>query len=428
MSIRRKADKRRTYFDLLPGRVLRLIATHLTPTDVLDTLLLIRPSLFEDLRNGVAWSEVHDFNRLEHARHVMLASVDAVKVLGIDHCPVGRHLASKWQRVAMGKQLRTIVVENVDRVKGRRISPSVKELRLEVATASGGSAEWVLEKMFKENQWEEFQPSAPAPKIESVSVFNQLRKGMDFSDFGERYVSLHRGDLFFRAFPEASKLALGHQPTTRFFDQPASVLVNVRELSVFYNVTCPETFDLDNTVFVYLARLKNLEVLELRGDAMGNQLELLQQAHVHESLRTLRIFDVLHPFYDRSPVWVQISRQFPRLKVLHIEREPHWYTPVTIDRRCSLSRVLKEFKHLESVTLNGYIVPLDVAIELCSHPSIQSVVCHSVFAVEFALTEDVSLKISRLMSEVPGCRVDFHLANEWNGTYSGGFRFVFSRS
>jgi hypothetical protein len=166
LAIRRKDVKKRTYLDLMPPEALRLVASHLSPDDVLNTLLLVRPSFFEDLRNGVAWPKLDHWNLVEHARHVMLASADTVRLLWIDYSPVGRHVTEKWQRVALGKELKTIVVENVDLVKGKRFSSSVNELRYEFPAPSDEEYGTVLWK----NVWDDFLPSAPAPIIESVSV------------------------------------------------------------------------------------------------------------------------------------------------------------------------------------------------------------------------------------------------------------------
>jgi hypothetical protein len=46
---------------------------------------------------------------------------------------------------------------------------------------------------------------------------------------------------------------------------------------------------------------------------------------------------------------------------------------------------------------------------------------------EFRLTDVQSRKMTKLR-QVPGCQVDFHLANGERGPFRGGFRLSFSRS
>jgi hypothetical protein len=55
---------------------------------VLDGLLPAFPSLFLELRNGIAWARLNHPNPLEHARHLVLASPDHVKLLKIGYKPV----------------------------------------------------------------------------------------------------------------------------------------------------------------------------------------------------------------------------------------------------------------------------------------------------------------------------------------------------
>jgi hypothetical protein len=420
LAIRRKADKKRTYFDLLPPAALRLVASYLTPEEVLNTLLLVRPSFFEHLRDGVAWTELDDWNWLEHIRQVVLASADYVKLLGIDYNPVGRHLTSKWQRVAMGKQLRKIVVQDVDFVKGQRFSLSVKEVQFEIPRPLDGSRA-SFARICMKNLWEDYQPSPPAPMIESVSVGFSPRMPMkEFYElfYGQSGVSFSRGDPFFRAFPNASKLKFGHPPNGAFFDQPASVLGQLRELTVSYK----HRFFVD-TVFLYLNRMENLAVLELCGDAVVSQLNFLPQDYVHVSLRTLRIVDVSIPFGSRR-VWQAIPRQFPQLRALHLDTGRESQLRGELDSSLLTALVLKRFRRLESIAVRGFDVPLDVALNLCAPTRIQSVVCHSLLDNAVALTDALSGRIERLR-EVPGVQVHFQIAND---VFNGSFQLSFSRS
>jgi hypothetical protein len=404
----------------MPPEALRLVASHLSPDDVLNTLLLVRPSFFEDLRNGVAWPKLDHWNLVEHARHVMLASADTVRLLWIDYSPVGRHVTEKWQRVALGKELKTIVVENVDLVKGKRFSSSVNELRYEFPAPSDEEYGTVLWK----NVWDDFLPSAPAPIIESVSVGLSRRvRWHRLSQPGamvECLVALGRGDSFFRAFPHATSLKFKARPHKQFFDQPASAMSNVRELSIFFNYTYGR--EQNDVVFPFLDRMKNLTMLELLGcSALGEQLESLPQDYVHESLRTLRIN--VDAFDKLKSLWDAIPRQFPRLTALHLETslvQPHGHFDLN-------SLMLAPFKRLESITLKGFDVPLSVALDLCACATVTSVVCHSVSRRHFIVTDDETLKMAELR-DAPGCRVDFHLANREERSSMGRFRFAFSRS
>jgi hypothetical protein len=185
----------------------------MTPNEVLDTLLPSHPSFFEHLRNGVAWPELNEWNRLEHLRHVVLASADKVQLLCIDYHTVGRRLTSKFQRVAMGKKLRTIVFQDVDFVNGLRISPSVKEVRFEIAAPSTG----YYGRMLGRDLWEEFQPADPVPQFESVSFgFSPRTRWEDGAFYRHAFSTFDRGDSFFQAFPHATKLNVLEQPNPRF--------------------------------------------------------------------------------------------------------------------------------------------------------------------------------------------------------------------
>jgi hypothetical protein len=210
----------------------------------------------------------------------MLACADTVRLLGIDYSPVGRHVTEKWQRVALGKELRTIVVQDVDLVKGKRISTSVNELRYEFAAPLNGDHRTFHSK----NVWDEFQPAAPVPIIKSVSVgFSYRRPWYDegagtsdvFSEFAELPVSHRRGDSFFRAFPNATKVKFKERLHNRFFDQPESMMSNVRKLTMFFNGSDGRTQP--DVVFPFLHRFKNLTVLELLGCSAGIQLNSLPQ-------------------------------------------------------------------------------------------------------------------------------------------------------
>ncbi len=110
--------KKESRLHLLPTLILRHVASNLTPKEVLDGLLIAFPSLFEDLRNGIAWTRLDYENYLEHLRHLVLVSADDVNLATIAYKPSVDHLAKKWDRVVKGKRVKTVVVLDPKLVEG----------------------------------------------------------------------------------------------------------------------------------------------------------------------------------------------------------------------------------------------------------------------------------------------------------------------
>jgi hypothetical protein len=126
-----------TYLDLLPREAVCLVASYLTPTEVLDGLLPAAPSRFSDLRSGVNWARLDDRNPLELLRHLVFASSDEVAVMRINYKPVVGRFFTKWQRiVATGRKLKTLVIQDPELVRGQRLSLTVEELQFDMARRS----------------------------------------------------------------------------------------------------------------------------------------------------------------------------------------------------------------------------------------------------------------------------------------------------
>jgi hypothetical protein len=423
-------DEGLTYLDLLPPAALRCVASYLTPTEVLDTLLPVCPSRFADLRNGVAFDHLDDRNSLEHVRHLVLASSDAVKRLRINYKPLRGPFVSKWLRVAGGKRLKTLVIQDPELVRGLLLSPSIKELQFDMTDPP---VDYRL--MNAKNWWEEYQPASPAPVAESVVVeYGEQETTFFVKDDCVWYVaSLHRGDSFFKAFPHASKLSFLPEPNEAFFDQPPHVLANVREL-LFSHKPVP-SMEVQNSVFPYLTRFENLELLTVSDDFTTEFMAMLPQDYVHNSLRTLNILNMSQLFKKES-VWHAIPRQFPKLRTLRVKLDV--VCSVDWDRvepSVLTDLIPKHFKHLENLELIFLPMPLDTVLEMVlrmlwkTPVKIRSVVCQGLSEEVLVLTRGQTDMIRKLR-EMPDCHVDFRLTNGVGDEFEcdGGFYFAFQRS
>ncbi len=415
----------------LPSAVLRLVASFLSPAEVLDKLLLAYPSCFPELRNGVAWDHLDDRNALENARHLALASCDAVKRLRVNYKPPGGRLVTKWRRVVKGKRLKTLVIEDPELVRGERLSLSVDELHFDVTDPCVDR-----DVVNARNWWEEYQPASPAPVIESVVVECDY-KDLPIDEYGPENVvmlgsTFKRGDSFFKAFPHAKKLSFDPEPLDGFFNQPANVLANVREMVVAHNETHNEIlgFGVVDSVFPYLDRFENLEVLILRDEE--EYLTMLPQEYVHKSLHTLN-FVSLYGLLFCDNVWDAIPRQFPRLRTLSC-KTPDSHPMDMVEPSFLADLFPKQLAHLENLELINVDVPLDEFLDMVSFmlrkspATIRSVVCQGWRNDELVPTPAQLEKLEKLR-KVPSHRVEFRvLRNESSyGRVTGGFYFAFSR-
>jgi hypothetical protein len=241
------------------------------------------------------------------------------------------------------------------------------------------------------------------------------------------------------------------EPAEDFFDQPASVLANIRELLFSHSTTC--TFKVINSVFPYLDRFENLEVLTLSTEEYGEYLAavLPPPDYVHNALHTLNVVNITNPF-KKFRIWRWIPRLFPKLLNLNVQTdaaELHLMYDV-YDISCYgikaafLTKLFaKKFKHLENITLRNLNVPLDELLEMVlrmvqkTPVKIRSVLCQSWHETE-VVPSGVELEKIQKLREVPDCQVKFRVMNgegltfvRWDHQhrrdFAGGFYFAFLR-
>jgi hypothetical protein len=246
--------------------------------------------------------------------------------------------------------------------------------------------------------------------------------GGDQHDYGNgvgNIVSLNDGKGFFKAFPQARKLTFVHEPDERFFELPPHVLANVREIICAHACYC---FEVKNSVFPYLQRFKNLEVLTVRDD--WKYLEYFPQDYVLSSLHTLSMI-ISDPF-DYNAAWEAIPRQFPELRTLRVTSHDGIYDNCSLVEPCFFTAA-KELKNLERLELRNYIVLLVEFLKLVDvlwkkPVGINSVVCNGLRAREVELPDD---KIEELR-QFPGYQVEFTDVDYSDG--NDRFYFSFKRS
>ncbi len=328
----------------------------------------------------------------------------------------GGRLLGKWQRIANGKQLKTLVFNDFSLFQGQLLSPTVEELHFHLMNASGDHGQLRI------NWWEEYKPASPSPVIKSVVVKYAAGFQQDAQDF-QKVVCLHRGDSFFNAFPKAEKLSFCPEPHDGFFDQPPNVFSNVREMT--FGHPFPR-LDVASSVFPFLGRFRNLEVLTLRDDKRGGYLERLPQDYVNDSVRTLNLVNVGKVFRnDRA--WGAIPRQFPALRALRAKTYCLRNVLDSVPPSFLTDVFPKQLSHLESLELTNYDVPLDGLVEMVLYMlrkvpvTVKSVVCQSVCR-EAVLVPTQKLQQLR---EEPGCQLEFRL--EDGAGSRNGFYFDFSR-
>jgi hypothetical protein len=209
-----------------------------------------------------------------------------------------------------------------------------------------------------------------------------------------------------------------------FFDQPVNTLANIREMH-FGHPNSLYITEGSGSVFPYLGRFQNLEVLTLENDMHGECLEMLPQGYVLNSLGTLNVMGVGNLFRLYN-VWDAIPRQFPRLRTL---RCGEFASTRLAGRRRRFLNAVEQLKHFENLELTNCLVSLDgvlgmVLSMLRKRPvTIRSVVCQSSWTDQETIPTE---KIEELR-RVPGYRVEFQPTNAERSGCMNGYYFALSK-